>query len=217
MVPLILLAGCGTAPSSPPSPGLQLNPSNAASAGNPHVAPGATAAVINEPVSREQWLSYHWEGEGDPPTPLPVVRETTEDDHLDTVGSCMEDAGWPNTSAEPGAIEHSVPNGQWQAYLETMFQCYAQYPLAPEFYQPYNQAQLEALHAYQTDEMSRCLTEAGFPPDEPPSLEKFVSDWRTQANPRWFPYDNVPDVKVPEMEKLCPLNPEGFYDLATLP
>jgi hypothetical protein len=87
----------------------------------------------------------------------------------------------------------------------------------PKFYQPYNVAQLTAMHAYQVGEMRQCLTDAGYPPDDPPSLEKLISDWRNQVNPRWFAYDNVPDARHPQIEKLCPLEPEGFYDLATRP
>lgn len=168
-------------------------------------------------LTRAAWLAGLWQGEGEPPTPLPVVRESNEQEYIPTVGRCMEDAGWMDDGPSPELIGFTIPEDQTQVFWETYYQCYAQYPLAPKFYQPYNVAQLIALHAHQTGVARQCLIDAGFPPDEPPSLDKFVSDWQNQVTPRWFPYDNVPDAHIRKVESLCPLWPEGFYDLATPP
>lgn len=209
MVPAIaLLAACGVTNDSP----------GREQTGEGTVLPADPLAGYSpSPISREQWLAGLWGGEGPPPTPLPVVRESTYDDYLGAVGRCMDEAGWPNLAEEEETTEFLVPEGQWQAFHEAHYQCYAQYPLAPEFYQRHNLDQLKALWVYQTGEMLECLDARGFRPEDPPTLERFVSDYENDVVPRWFPYDNVPDPDRIEVELECPLLPEGFYELATLP
>ncbi|MBI2762429.1 MAG: hypothetical protein HYX54_01545 [Chloroflexi bacterium] len=39
-------------------------------------------------------------------------------------------------------------------------------------------------------EERRCLVELGYQPEEPPSFEQFLSDWRSPRGP-WMPIDGV--------------------------
>ncbi len=168
-------------------------------------------------MTREQWLAPKWHGDGPSPTPLPVIREVTRAESLRVWISCMEEAGFPNESQGDDYVT-TIPEGQQQAHDIASFQCDAQYPLEPKYYQLYNACQLKALYEYQTGPLTDCLRAHGWTPDAPPSLEKFAADYRADVSPRWWPYDNVPEDERggDRLEKMCPLEPEGFFDLATV-
>lgn len=168
-------------------------------------------------MTREQWLAPKWQGEGSPPEPLPVIREVTREEGLRVWTACMEEAGFPNESPD-GDYASTIPAGQQQAYHIASYQCDAQYPWEPKYYQRYNARQLKVLYEYQTGPLTECLSAQGWAPDAPPSLEKFAQDYRADVVPRWFPYDNVPEAERggDRVEETCPLEPEGFFDLATV-
>ena len=189
-------------------------PSDSANHSDGHeVTPGQGET---KPISREDWLAGKWLGEGDPPEPLPVIRLVTPEEDLKVHTTCMEEAGFPNESPRADEYWATIPEGQEQVYYETDFQCTAQYPLAPKYYQRYNQKQLDALYEYQTGPMTACLTEHNWAPEPAPSREKFIADYVGDISPRWFPYGNVPENEQRSAERECPMTPEGFFDLATV-
>ena len=174
-----------------------------------------------ESVSRLEWLAYSWFYD-DPPPPLPdVVRTTTPDDAADVWIGCMEDSGFPITVYEDGGYGWEAPSPALaKDYDVAFYLCQAQYPPDPKYYQPWNVEQLEVLYAYQTGEVTDCLTELGYPPPPPPSQEKFISDYRNRVSPRWWVFDGVPEHDLSvfrQVELSCPIQPADLYDLATPP
>lgn len=183
----------------------------------PTASSAATTATQPATMSRETWLSNYWQGEGDPPKPLPVIREVTREESGEAQRVCMEEQGWIDVSKDPEVTEIHVPEGQTQAYEVAWYQCNAQYPWAPKYYQPYNDKQLRALYDHSVGDLTACIKEQGHTVPDPPSFEKFVADYRNQSPDRWDAYGAVPAAKVNEVGKVCPMEPEGFFDLATVP
>ncbi|MGO0577290.1 hypothetical protein [Ornithinimicrobium panacihumi] len=122
-----------------------------------------------------------------------MIRTTTMEESTQVWGACMNDSGFPVALDAAGGMSWSAATEAQQKDYETaMYLCVAQYPWDPKAYQPWNDAQLRALHAHQTGEVTDCLTRLGHPPPEPPTLEKFSADYRNNVSPRWHPYHGIP-------------------------
>lgn len=206
---LAMLVSCTPNPSPPPP-----DPS-ANTPGSSTPTAGATSTATT--ISYEEWLANRWQGEGDPPEPLPVVREVTAFEFLKVHSECMATYGWIDENPSPEGSAYSVPEGQGDNFNVADFQCTAQYPEMPKYYQPFNRAQLEYLHNRFTGQVTDCLRSLGHDVPEPPSREKFISDWENDVTPRWVPWDLVPDKDHEAAEKQCDYYPPEFYDLATTP
>ncbi|MDO5676327.1 MAG: hypothetical protein Q4G35_02330 [Propionibacteriaceae bacterium] len=231
-------SGCVSGVSDPGGQESQVSPQATETVLEPSVAeselpPSADETTLEPPVvdgdvslspveaggtmSREAWLTGHWRGKGNPPSPLPVVRVVDQQEFMPTWLGCMEESGWVNTSGLPDEGEFEVPREQSQAYEEANFQCLAQFPLEPRFYQPYNDEQLKFQYAYATGEQTRCLTAEGYPPEgEPPSLEKYIADYRANS-PTWSPLNWIADHDYQRVIEICPPFVDEFYNLATVP
>lgn len=167
--------------------------------------------------SYEEWLATKWQGDGDPPTPLPVIREVTNVEYLKVHDECMATYGWIDEDEDPELFSYSVAEGQEHDFHVANYQCAAQYPEMPKYYQPYNRTQLEFLHTHLSGPVAECIRGLGHDVPEAPSKEKFISDWENDVSPRWIPWQQVPDDAARNVEKQCDYYPEEFYELATVP
>lgn len=124
------------------------------------------------------------------------------------LATCLEDAGFP-ASFDPEAMSLQVPVSPEQHHdLESAeANCRAELGPAP---QPPGWSDEELADLYrQSVEAFRCLTDQGFQPAEPPSLETFMADYRSGGiKVPYLPHMNPergPDVMPSFPDEACPL------------
>lgn len=167
-------------------------------------------------LSREEWALMYWMGEGDAP---PVIREVSREEQLEVEAACLIDRGFPVFGDADGRGMRSEAGSADQAevYFIAFYECQAQYPLEPKYYQPYNDAQLTAWYEHLIDETTPCLTAQGYTVTEPaPSVEVWINGYRTGTSDWWHPvFDAVSEALQNDIHDVCPTQPDNFFDLAT--
>lgn len=160
-------------------------------------------------------------GVTDPPT-VDVIRETSPFDQVQTVTSCLHDAGYDafvtaegGISVDPHAGSEGLPDGWSSQYSLAMYVCMAQYPLDEVYLAPMTQEQKDALADYFLDELPECLTEQGISFATPPSRDVFMADLDAQGP--WSPYSSarITQAQWDEINAVCPQSapPERLWDI----
>lgn len=161
--------------------------------------------------TREDWLSWQHPNLQDPPD-VPVVREVSMDEYLETKMACLEEQGFPGSQDTDGGLTYVTEPGQEDAFQLATYICDASYPLESRHYQPYSTSQLQIIYEWQLSETVPCLEGLGHEVEEPPTLAAYVDGYAATMAPVWSPYDSVPDLdirgqQIHDIESSCPANP----------
>lgn len=149
------------------------------------------------------------------PTPT-VIRLIDLQEYPEVISRCMHEAGFTDvTTTWDGGVSTFIPSGTEESYALAWYSCGAQYPTHPKYSKPLNSDQIRRLYQHFAGPLRDCLTQAGYPTAEPPSLEKFSETYATEQS--WNPLNEVlaaaQDVALTrELNELCPSSPEGLYD-----
>lgn len=207
-------------PESVPSAGLSVDGTDLASTTpDSGLLEDSAAYADGDTMSREEWALMSWFGDGDPP-PLPtLIREVGYEEELEVLASCLTDRGFPVVWDEDGNGMRSEAGSaeQSEAFSVAYYECRAQYPLEPKYYQPYNDAQLTAWYRHLVGDATECLASQGYVVTErPPSQETWISHYRSGEYGLWHPFfDAVPEAELNDIDDTCPMQPDNFFDLAT--
>ena len=144
------------------------------------------------------------------------VRLITLDEHPQVIVGCLHEAGFPEVTAEDGAVNYSVADeAQGAALALAHYTCAAEYPLDPKFERPLTDEQLRKLYDHYTGRLRECVEAEGHEVSEPPTFEKFVEDQRNQSG-TWDPIseasENLNGSQVQKLIDKCPEVPPDLYD-----
>ncbi len=144
------------------------------------------------------------------------VRFITLDEHPQVIVDCLHEAGFPEVTAEEGAVTYSVADeAQGAALALAHYTCIAEYPLDPKFERPLTDEQLRKLYDHYTGPLRDCVEAEGHEVSEPPVFEKFVEDHRNQTG-TWDPISeasaNLNGSQVQALMDKCPQTPPDLYD-----
>ncbi|WP_454296149.1 hypothetical protein [Salana multivorans] len=140
----------------------------------------------------------------DDPPPVTPVREVRTGELTEAVVACLNDAGFPAEADAGGGWGAEIPSEQQEAYLEAEYVCSAQYPLLPELYRPWDDATIERVHAYLTDDVMPCFAEAGYP-YELPTLQTYKARYLQDRS-------SMPFVTEVPADVLAACGANGFPD-----
>ena len=204
----VVLAGCSSpAPDPDPTP-----------------ISGASQAEQSDAEILKQQLDTAWERakqrapnltDEDRPE-VQQVRSITLDEHPQVIVDCLHKAGFPEVTAEEGAVTYSVADeAQGAALALAHYTCVAEYPLDPKFERPLTDEQLRKLYDHYTGPLRECVETEGHEVSEPPTFEKFVEDHRSETG-TWDPISeasaNLNGSQVQALMDRCPDIPPDLYD-----
>lgn len=143
------------------------------------------------------------------PAQLPEVevRRVIEPVEWDRVFvECMAEQGYHRQAdgSWPG-----IPVEQKDAFNTAVYVCHGSYPPPTVYSQPWDEGQKRAMYRYTVDSLVPCLQEQGYPVDQEPSEEVFISSWDTQP---WVPYTHLDlsalsQVQFEDLTRTCPQTP----------
>ncbi|NYJ18168.1 hypothetical protein [Nesterenkonia sandarakina] len=145
-------------------------------------------SAIDAPESQAEHFERRQEfyGLGDPPevSSGPVL---SPEEQAQRIPDCMAEQGWTVDLYEDGSLGGSYHIDQEEHYNEAMYVCEVRNPLHPVFYEEMSSGVLEAEYRHLTETVSKCMEDHGLEPNEAPSLEVFIDDYRNSGW-QWNPY-----------------------------
>jgi hypothetical protein len=145
-----------------------------------------------------------------PPTDVDLVRFIRPEEYGRVHAACIQEQGFSATETFDGGVEFGeIPPEQARAQAEAVYRCDVQFPVHPAYLQPWSDSQIRTLYDYYVEELTPCLTAAGYPVDPPPTWETFRDTYDTDS--QWVPYRavTVTDYGPEEWQEINEQCPQG--------
>jgi len=109
------------------------------------------------------------------------VRRVTRTEFPEVVAECLRDAGFDAGTDPDGSFWFSSAPEQAESLAIAIYACIATYPLAPEYYQPFGEAQVGEHYDYLVNVAVPCLASLGYTSTAPPSREEYIETYNTSS------------------------------------
>jgi len=107
------------------------------------------------------------------------VRRVTRTEFPETVAQCLREAGFDAGTDPDGSFWFSSTREQEEALALAIYECIATYPLAPEYYQPFTEAQIGDHYDYLVNVAVPCLAGLGYEASAPPTRDRYIETYNT--------------------------------------
>lgn len=143
-----------------------------------------------------------------------LIRYIDGEELLPTLAQCLREEGFAARMEDDGSVSSFAGIGQDDDYEIASFVCRARYPVDPDQTQPLNDAEIEFVYRYWSEQTAACLRGYGVDVGEVPTLTEFRASYGTAEH--WSPYaamyqDDAWDwERIATVEKACPPRPPGL-------
>ncbi len=134
-----------------------------------------------------------------------VPKPTSEAQADERLAECLTEKGWSVSVAPTGGVGGELPNDQLDKYLEDLSACESATGITDE---PFTDEQLTTLYE-EYSKVKDCLTEAGYPVPETPSLQTFKDTYGVDGQ-TWDVYSEVSKGDMGAALAACP-QPAPIY------
>lgn len=161
-------------------------------------APEPESSPIPISVSEQEYLDAQWNihvasrySGLDRPEVTPI-RRVPRAEFPSIQAECIRAAGFDAGVDPDDSYWYSEPGGQGEALALAVYVCVAEYPLAPEFYQPLTTEQIGEHYDYLVGIAIPCLEGLGISVEDPPSRERYIETYFTSDV--WIPYGPITET-----------------------
>lgn len=148
----------------------------------------------------------------DPPD-VEFVRFVARNEMGETIAACLGEVGIEAQASSDGTgflILGNPPPSQGRFIDESIYACFAKYPVDPRYHVELSDSQYRVLYDYFVGELTECLREHGeIVADDAPSFETFKESY---AQTGWSPYSqelvlSLDDTRLNVLLSECPQAP----------
>lgn len=130
------------------------------------------------------------------------------------MAECIQQGGFDAFESQGGFGVGDRPLEQEGALRLVIYDCKARFPSNPYVNQPLPRVRAEQQYHYLVDSVVPCLEDLGYPVQEPPSLDVWLSDYYQGKGEEWSPFRYVSVFSANEMDMIydeCPKFPPDLF------